>query len=150
MQSGHHTTTQNGNSGFERRQWIKEIIKRMMAAWGFESKKDLALHLGLNENAAYNWVQNNSIPWPSAYQCSNETGRSMDWIIKGVEPTISLPASCRTKVTKRITDVVVMAEQMKLITEANTNGLHTLGDKLTDEVETIITEHAIISDNQKD
>ena len=150
MRSGHSTTTQNRDTEFERRQWIKEIIKRMMAAWGFESKKGLALHLGLNENAAYNWVQNNSIPWPAAYQCSNETGRSMDWIIKGIEPTISLPASCRTKVTKRITDVVVMAEQMKLITEANQNGLHTLADKLTDEIETIVTEHAIISDNQKD
>lgn len=136
---------------FERRQWIKGIIKRIMRSWGLDSQKALARHLELNEYAVYNWVQNSTVPWSTVLECSQQTGRTLDWLITGIEPEICIPEAEGHKVQKRLCSLMSMAQKMKLINEHNPNGLNTLADKLTDEIGDIVKDFAImvIDGNQK-
>lgn len=134
----------------QRKQWIIAIVDRMMLAWGHKSKKELADELSLKEKAPSNWIQNGTVPWSAIFICSRSTGRSLDWLYYGNEPRRSLPETLKSKLTKQITSLVRLGCKMKLIKEVNNNGIETLSDTLSDEVDSFYQTHSEFTHHKND
>lgn len=124
----------------ERRIWIKAIVERMMQAWGFKNKKQLADELSLNAKGPSSWIQNGSIPWSAIFICSNKTGKSLDWLYYGGEPEVVLAATTKTLLQERVKAFLEMSQKTKQISEVNDNGIATLADGLSDDIEAFYKE----------
>ncbi len=118
----------------ERRVWIKAIVARMMQAWGFKNKKQLADALSLNAKGPSSWIQNGTIPWSAIFLCSNKTGKSLDWLYYGGQPEVMLTASAKSLLQERLNSFLQMSQKTKQICEVNDNGIATLADGLSDEI----------------
>ena len=118
----------------QRREWIKDIIDRMILAWDLKSKRQLADKLTLHHKAPSNWIQNSTVPWSAIFVCSHDTGKTLDWLYYGKEPHCLLADDAANELYTKLAELLRLSCKTKLIKEANDNGLNTLADALVDEV----------------
>ncbi len=140
-------TPQGEQAGFTdmnlegQRLWVKSIVDRLMRAWGFKNKKQLADALSLNAKAPSNWIQNASIPWSAIVVCSAQTGKSLDWLYYGNEPVLQLSEKTHELLKQRIEAFLQLSCKAKQIKEANINGLATLADGLSDDIKAFLLKY---------
>ncbi len=67
----------------QQQQWAKEIMQRMMKAWGLKEQREIAKMVNCHHKMPANWIQSFSIPWSVIYTCHLDTGRSLDWLYNG-------------------------------------------------------------------
>lgn len=65
---------------------IKAVIVRMMQAYGISKIGELAKASGHKADTIRSWSRPPcTMPYPALDACSQATGRSMDWLVHGVE-----------------------------------------------------------------
>ncbi len=122
----------------QRQQWAKEIMGRMMKAWGLKEQKEVAEKVNCHYKMPANWVQTFSIPWSVIYTCHLDTGRSLDWLYNGEistnmsTPDIQSALIDATKVTLK------KAIYMNLIDETSRNGLNILTKRLVQDLQLLL------------
>lgn len=71
-----------------RLQQVKDQMERMCEAYGIEyaegAQKLLAEQLGESKSTVGSWVARRSIPLHAFSKCVQDTGRTLDWVIRGV------------------------------------------------------------------
>lgn len=74
----------------ERKTQVKAMVQRMADAYGIK-KSALAIHIDCNKNVINNWGYYGRIPYEQLHECSELTGVSVDWLIRGEKPpTLSI------------------------------------------------------------
>jgi hypothetical protein len=108
----HYLTTMSDD---DRRQWAKQIVKRMMIAWQVDGQKSLAEKLELNEKAPTNWIQKRSVPWHAVYSCHVATGKSLDWLYNGKLPVIEMTSAMARAFEKDTKNLLGSSETMGML-----------------------------------
>ncbi|HGJ5865933.1 MAG TPA: phage repressor protein CI [Arsenophonus nasoniae] len=61
----------------------RDAINRICEAYGFTSRVQLAVYLGMTASYISNKILRNSFPYDIAVQCALEKGVSLNWLISG-------------------------------------------------------------------
>ena len=64
----------------------KEVISRIMEAYGFANRKLLADHLGMPHSTFGTWAKRGFFPAELVIRCVSETGARLDYVAYGNEP----------------------------------------------------------------
>lgn len=64
----------------------KEVISRIMNAYGFANRKLLAEHLGMPHSTFGTWASRKFFPAELVIRCVKETGARLDYVAYGEEP----------------------------------------------------------------
>lgn len=64
----------------------KDVISRIMTAYGFSNRKLLAEHLGMPHSTFGTWAKRNFFPADLVTRCHLETGARMEYLCFGEEP----------------------------------------------------------------
>lgn len=64
----------------------KEVISRIMVAYGFANRKLLAEHLGMPHSTFGTWAKRGFFPAELVIRCVKETGARLDFVAYGEEP----------------------------------------------------------------
>lgn len=64
----------------------KDVISRIVTAYGFSNRKLLAEHLGMPHSTFGTWVKRNYFPADLVIRCVKETGARLDYVAYGIEP----------------------------------------------------------------
>lgn len=64
----------------------KEVISRIMEAYGFANRKLFADHLGMPHSTFGTWVSRSFFPTELVIRCVKETGARLDYVAYGNEP----------------------------------------------------------------
>ncbi|THA14563.1 phage repressor protein CI [Rodentibacter pneumotropicus] len=64
----------------------KEVISRIMEAYGFANRKLLADHLGMPHSTFGTWAKRGFFPAELVIRCVKETGARLDYVAFGEEP----------------------------------------------------------------
>ncbi len=106
-----------------RHKWVKDIVKRLMKAWGLKEQQALAKYLGLHDNTVNNWVQNRTLPWKAILTCHQETGHSLDWLWDGNSEPNAAISQQQTKAFKAgARKVLESCESIEMIKQLDKNG----------------------------
>jgi len=80
----------------------KDVLQRIMQAYGFTMQKELGEHLGIPSGTMSAWVRRDHFPGDVVIVCSLDTGASLYWLATGIGPIYekqesltSLPAGLR-------------------------------------------------------
>lgn len=66
--------------------WPDDLL-RVLDAYGVEGLADLARAMRVGASTVKNWAQRGAVPSEALKQASEDTGRSLDWLALGREPT---------------------------------------------------------------
>lgn len=73
----------------------KEILQRIMQAYGFTMQKELGVHLGIPSGTMSAWVRREHFPGDVVIVCALDTGASLYWLATGngglYESNVTLP-----------------------------------------------------------
>ncbi|WP_234424387.1 phage repressor protein CI [Dickeya sp. ws52] len=72
----------------------KEVVQRILRAYGFTTQKQLHDHLDVGNGTVSTWIKRNYFPGEVVIRCALETGTSLEWLAMGVgdmRPTLAKP-----------------------------------------------------------
>jgi hypothetical protein len=106
----------------QRQRWMRDIVNRMMKAWGVTEQKGLAEILGIHGNTPSNWIQKKAVPWTVIYTCHKMTGVSLDWLYDGEKTRIEVTPVLRKSFESKAVELMTYSEDMGLIRKLKPDG----------------------------
>lgn len=112
---------------------IKAMVERMREAYDVESKA-LPTIFGCKEGTINNWAHFGRVPHEQLEQCRLSTGSTMDWLMFGDKPSISLSKAAECQMKQTIDRVIEDGIDFKAIVEPTNGSATTVADKLHKEL----------------
>lgn len=74
----------------------RQVIERILAAYGFTSRQALCKHLGISQSTMANRYARDTFPADWVVICGIETGASIEWLSSGVDKLASVSTNADT------------------------------------------------------
>jgi hypothetical protein len=110
----------------QKRRWARGIVNRLMKAWGVDEHKALAQIYGIHDNTPSNWIHKKAVPWTVIYACHKETGRSLDWLYDGEEPTVDITPELNAEFNGAGIVLLKTSANMGLIAQLKNDGFESV------------------------
>lgn len=68
----------------------KKLIKKIKTAYQVSTNPELAIKLGLTVSAIEQWSKKNKVPEKYIFQCTSDTGVSLEWLLDEDKPTFAI------------------------------------------------------------
>lgn len=123
----------------EKRAWAKDIVLRMMRAWGVEEMQDLSRFIGGHLRMPSNWISKGVIPWEVVYTCHLETGASLDWLYNGKVPVVEATEQIEQTFRQKMVSLLAASERMGFIRKDKSTGFIELAGNIAKEAVAFFT-----------
>jgi hypothetical protein len=106
----------------QKRAWTTAIITRMMEAWGFTDKKEIANTLICHDNMPSNWINTGKVPFDVVFTCHLDTGSPLYWLYHCTTPALTQIPTLSDELEEAAYQCLLLGKRTHLISEKNPNG----------------------------
>ncbi len=109
------------------------IAQRICQAYQLKNVDELAKRIGIKSETVLDWLDQGEIPLKNIVKCHSDTGLSLDWLVHGIDPHVTVQRSVAeiSELTATFENNIQQALQSQLIEEKSDGGIGDLSQKLT-------------------
>jgi hypothetical protein len=122
----------------QRRKTVRQIIARMLMAYGFKETKALASQFNCTYGAIKNWGSNGRLPTDPMFTCHMQTGASLDWLMNGKSAPLEFSQQMVDKFTSHIKDELTTAARYQLVNFERPENIKAISSGLSESIMTLL------------